>query len=140
MENLIKLQDFKGIFEYVFKLERHKKSASNSSGIYFLFKDEVVVYIGISQNIYERVLGSRGHILSKNFDSFSFIEINKDNRDLEKLEYFLISFFHPIDNSTNRGFELYTNLPLEYKEKRERKELNLAYQNALLMHSYFDNL
>jgi hypothetical protein len=68
MEELIRLQDYKGIFDYVFNLPKHTKDVTGSSGIYFLFKEDIIVYIGISKNIHERILGSRGHIIYKDFD------------------------------------------------------------------------
>ena len=139
MEKLIEQGKFKELFEFIINLQRLTIYDYNicKSGIYFLFKDDIITYIGISQNINERIFGSRGHYLEKDFDSFSYIEINKCNRDLEKIEYSLISFFHPKDNCINRGFLFYEYLPIDYKLKIENQKRNSAYKNAELFIKYF---
>jgi hypothetical protein len=138
MEELIKLECYNEVFNLVMNLKKFttKDKAPNESGIYFLFKENVVTYIGISQNINDRILGSRGHIFEKDFDYFAFIQINKCNRDLEKIEYSLISFFNPMDNSSNKGFDLHKFLPLDYKEIRDANAWKRAIENAELFVMY----
>ena len=52
-------------------------------GVYFLFKNDNLIYIGKSINIYRRL---NDHIKDKYFDSYSFIKCNSDYEatDLEK--------------------------------------------------------
>lgn len=59
-------------------------------GIYFLLKDQQVVYVGQSTNIFCRVAD---HLLSKEFDSFSYFEC--DRKDLTDFEAAYINKYKP---------------------------------------------
>lgn len=61
------------------------------SGIYFLYKDFKLVYIGRTENLFQRI-GTHIHG-DKDFDSFSFLEVNPN--DIEKAEFDFIEFFEP---------------------------------------------
>lgn len=61
------------------------------AGIYFLYNEDNLVYIGRTENLFQRI-GTHIHG-NKDFDSFSFLEVR--SRDLEKVEYDLIDFFNP---------------------------------------------
>lgn len=137
MENLIINEDYNGIFNYVMNLKKfsiEEKDNANGNGIYFLFNDDVITYIGISQNIYNRIFCCRTpHIEEKDFNYFSFINIDLDNRSLEFFEYFLISFFNPNDNRQHRGFFHYDFLNIDYKNKKEEFEQKKRWEFAINM-------
>jgi hypothetical protein len=126
---LIKTKKYQDLFNHVYNLKKYKKHDTNEignvSGIYFLWRGDVITYIGISQGIYNRIYDSRTpHVDSKYFGYVSFEEIEMNNKDLEQYEYTLISLFSPRDNRTNRGFELYKHLPTEYKKNKKNKDDN----------------
>lgn len=141
MKNLIINEDYNGIFDYVMNLKKfniEEKHNADGTGIYFLFNNDIITYIGISQNIYNRIFCSRtSHIENKDFNSFAFVNIDLDNRDLEFFEYFLISFFHPCDNRQHRGFYHYDFLNIEYKNKKENIEKIKRMEFAFEMAKYF---
>lgn len=64
-------------------------SIDSLSGVYFLIKQEKVVYVGQSCNIFNRIAGHS----SKDFDSFAYIKCEKQH--LDKLESMYIHFLHP---------------------------------------------
>lgn len=66
------------------------------SGIYFLYKNFRLVYVGRTENLFQRI-GTHIHG-DKDFDSFSFLEVSPD--ELEKAEYDFIEFFNPPLNVT----------------------------------------
>jgi hypothetical protein len=123
---LIKQNKYNELFDYVVNLKKYRikdaKEIKNTYGIYFLWRNDVITYIGISQKIYDRIYNSMSrHIDIKTFNYVSYVEIDLDNKKLQEFEYKLISFFKPKDNCTNRGFELYNNLPSNYKKIREKQ-------------------
>lgn len=73
----------------------NKKNINNELvGIYFLFKNEKIVYIGQSKKIFNRIIS---HCYSKDFDSFTYIEC-KEN-ELNELEFEFIAKHKPELNS-----------------------------------------
>ena len=142
MKNLIINEDYNGIFDYVMNLKKFtikEKENANGTGIYFLFKDDVITYIGISQNIYNRIFCCiTPHINEKDFNGFSFVNIDLINDELEFFEYFLISFFHPCDNKKHRGFFHYDFLNNDYKIKKEEFEEIERYKMALEISNIFN--
>jgi len=140
MEKIINDLDFENIFNRVFELERFVSECecSNKSGIYFLFKNDIIVYIGISQSISQRLFtGRTPHKDEKNFNEYAYIEIDKENFFLQKLEFILINFFNPEYNSLNRKQVFLEHLPKEYKDKIERIQKENAYKNAMNFLKYF---
>lgn len=65
----------------------------NIKGIYFLYKNNDIVYIGQTKNLISRLAV---HLADKNkdFDSYKFLEL-PHNMNLNKLERFLIKKFKP---------------------------------------------
>ena len=61
-----------------------------TKGVYFLFDDKQLVYIGESDNIYRRI-GQHIYEGTKKFDSFEIFPCN----DRKKLEGFLIRTLKP---------------------------------------------
>jgi hypothetical protein len=141
LEKQIKKHDFKGIFETILSLNKYnnKKDCTSNSGIYFLWQDDIIVYIGISQNIHERLYSGRDpHFEMKKFNYYSFVEIQKENEYLNKLEFVLINFFNPIDNSMMRKQIFLNELPIDYKNKIKIYEQKKALENAMMFHYYFN--
>lgn len=64
-------------------------------GIYFLFKDNELVYIGQSEDIYKRV---PSHLFSKDFNNWNYIEYVND--DLNTLEAEFILKYRPKHNKS----------------------------------------
>ena len=71
-------------------------------GIYFLVKNEVVVYVGMSNySIHHRV---DCHQNRKKFDSVFFIDL-KNSDSLRVAEYVYINIFNPKYNKIDKNFE-----------------------------------
>ncbi|RUR26795.1 hypothetical protein ELY33_16950 [Vreelandella andesensis] len=68
------------------------------TGVYFLIKDENVVYVGQSVNIISRVAA---HVKQKDFDRFAFVPC--DAQDLDVLESLYIHFLQPELNGLLNG-------------------------------------
>ena len=142
MENSINKLDFKTIFKETFSLKKYdkinKNDCTSNSGIYFLHINSFISYIGISQNISDRLFfGREPHIYNKFFTHFSYVEIKKDNYDLQKLERILINFFNPIDNSSQRNQLYLSELPKDYADKIYNFELKKAQKIGEEMAKYF---
>ena len=65
-------------------------------GVYFLYQNSTVVYVGLSKNISNRL---HNHYSEKQkiFDSYSYIEI-PDEIDLYFIESYFINYYKPIYN------------------------------------------
>jgi len=141
MENFINELDFKNIFKEVFELKRltNQNECSGESGIYFLFEDDIIVYIGITKHFNDRIFNGRTpHIESKEFDSYSILPIKKENYILEKLEDILINFFNPEYNVSKRKQVFLNELPKDYREKAKNKEIQKSRKNAIEMMYFFN--
>ena len=141
MEKFINELDFENIFKEVFELKRltNKNECTGESGIYFLFEDDIVVYIGITQNFHNRIFeGRTPHIESKEFDSYSILPIKKENYILEKLEDVLINFFNPEYNVTKRKQVFLNELPKDYREIAENKQIERSRKAAMQMMYFFN--
>ena len=141
MEKIINELDFENIFKEVFELKRltNKNECTGKSGIYFLFEDDIIVYIGITKNFHNRIYeGRTSHIESKQFDSYSILPIKKENYILEKLEDILINFFNPEYNVSKRKQLFLNELPKDYREIAENKQIERS-RNAAMQMMYFFN-
>jgi len=67
------------------------------SGIYFLIKDDEIVYVGRSGNIFSRIFT---HEHYKDFDSYSYIECSENLDSMELLEAHFFLKFLPAQNYT----------------------------------------
>jgi len=101
---------YSGISDY---LELYKKRVNlksrckqvNYKGIYFLYKDNVVVYVGMSSySVFSRILE---HRKTKRFDSVYFIEIPNGFvcENLLLGEYVYINIFNPKYNKIDKNYE-----------------------------------
>ena len=68
-------------------------SIPTTCGVYFLIRGSVIVYVGQSINVHQRVMRHRA---SKQFDRINVIEC--DEKDLNSLELLYIKKFKPILN------------------------------------------
>lgn len=81
-------------------LERCSIDITNEgiSGIYFLWKDDVVVYVGQSTNVYSRV---KQHKCEKDFDKVTFIRLKNEKDILNDWEGLFINLIKPKLNGIN---------------------------------------
>jgi hypothetical protein len=79
------------------EIVRRATGLSELAGVYFLVRDERVVYVGKSLNVYQRVASHRP---SKLFDKVSFIRCHEAH--LLRLEAMYISKFNPEFNQAGR--------------------------------------
>jgi len=90
------------------KLQRHALSTLRVPGVYVLFRGEVAVYVGQSQDVYQRIrehaypTSKSKHAFRGGFDHFSVITRESLENRL-KLEKYLISAFRPEGNKTMEG-------------------------------------
>jgi len=83
------------------------------TGIYFLFKNENVVYVGKSAYcINSRILS---HKKNKDFDRVCFINIKPYFSNIDIAEYVYINIFNPIYNKVDKNYE--------YKEELKKFKL-----------------
>jgi predicted GIY-YIG superfamily endonuclease len=79
--------------------------------VYFLCKDDRIVYIGQSVNLSTR-LGA--HVLGKNFDRVFYMDVSRE--DLNRVEIELIEYYDPEYNAT--GFSRRFKKPLNERQRR----------------------
>lgn len=105
-------------------LDRHliedKKTLEGKFFSYFLINKDVVVYIGVSNNVGRRVIEHLAQGL-KEFDSYCFIEI-PSIYDPKQIEHILIDAYSPIYNRDNRFIA---------KRKKLAKILNISLEDAM---------
>lgn len=72
------------------------------TGIYFLYKDNIIVYIGQTHKGISRVFE---HIKEKDFDAYSFLPSNKDELDILECKYIrnLKPRYNKSSESSNRN-------------------------------------
>jgi len=78
-------------------INRYEDIGNNVSGIYRLYKNKKIVYIGKSKHIRNRLTHHRIDI-AKNFDSFDFTMLN-NNSDKNIYELYYIDKYKPIYNN-----------------------------------------
>jgi len=81
-------------------LRTSKKLEGNYSGIYFLFNNDELVYIGKGWNCLLRVAEHTRKESDKEFTSWNYINI-QDKNEYNNLERKLIKEFKPKHNKTN---------------------------------------
>lgn len=79
-----------------------------TKGIYFLYKNNKIVYIGKSDNNIFRRICDHYEEKSKEFDSFTFKKYDVSNKALLKIESILIKKYSPI---CNKIYNKYNNKP-----------------------------
>jgi len=111
------------------------------AGLYFLYKNDVLVYIGVSKNIYVRVLE---HCFdnTKDFDSIKAIS-TKDNANrtvTEIMEVFLISNYKPKYNKLIASdiFTYFNTLPSSIKSIIGKDNFNEAIELSKVLQYDFN--
>lgn len=98
-------------------------------GIYFLYKDDILVYIGVTKNIYVRIL-EHSFDVKKDFDSFKTFkdETDFDYTSLEIVEVFLINCLTPKYNKlvAKSTFTYFNTLPTSVRPKSYKKLMSIT--------------
>lgn len=88
------LFNFKSKLLNINNLEKKLVDTEKMSGVYFLYDEDELVYVGQTDFLYGRLAV---HKTDKKFDKFSFYPIN-DRNEKNLLEWFYIKKFKPIYN------------------------------------------
>lgn len=98
--------------------------------IYFLYRRGILVYIGQSTNIYERV---NNHIKGKKkiFDSFSYFECPRSL--LNEYESFLICYYCPEYNETLHNGRASNSAKNKIKQTKEKYINSLSFTDRMTM-------
>jgi len=80
------------------EIVKNSLSMTNFCGVYFLIKEQSIVYVGQSVNLFSRVAT---HATEKDFDSIAYILCDKSM--LDKLESLYIHTLRPELNGVNHG-------------------------------------
>lgn len=100
-------------------------------GVYFLFKDNVIVYVGKSINSIQGRLFKHKYSSNKEYDKATYIEVEKEDFDLVKtMEDVYINIFNPFYNKQLKNQEFEYILTPAYKDKRNilNQKLNQVYR------------
>ena len=111
-------------YEYVDLNTLDKVFIKSKRGIYFLYKEDELVYIGMTTNFSSRL---NSHIAddTKEFDSYRFLDVN-DNVNLNNIEEKYIRKYKPLYNVrfTEKQFNIYS-----YETCDVFKDFNLLEPN-----------
>jgi predicted GIY-YIG superfamily endonuclease len=83
-------------------IENLKRYEMPKTGVYFLFDQDSLIYIGKSENVFRRL---NDHIRNKFFNNYSFIKCNTEE-DASRLEKELIIKYKPALNIQHKKEEL----------------------------------
>jgi hypothetical protein len=127
MKKYLKNRDVNNTFIEVLKLEKipvNQRENNSQIGVYFLWLNDVIVYIGMSQSsINDRIFGGGfgGHIHDKNkiFTHYSYFNL-QNYYEIKSHENFLINLFNPYFNIMEKNFGYENKLNDDYKLKREK--------------------
>lgn len=110
------------------ELDQIKGSIPASEGIYFLYSEDIVIYIGSSSNLSSRLNPLRlfQEYFRYKLTHIQYFEININRLELEKN---LIKMFQPLANATfnpnwNRNGQYRYKLPLEDRLKSHWRNKN----------------
>lgn len=107
---------------------KQDKNKYIKSGVYFLFDKDEIVYVGKTINGFKRILS---HTNSKEFDSFSFIDV--EEHYLDEIETANILYYEPKYNKSSflTGYKTETainNLIKKFTGKRNIRKLHEAIE------------
>jgi hypothetical protein len=91
-------------------------SKRNTPGVYFLIKDDVVVYVGQSVDVYGRI---PEHEKDKDFDRAVFFKANLDS--LLSLEFEYIVAFNPKYNKTHAEIIMLNEIRMMQEDQKGRE-------------------
>ena len=83
-------------------IENLKRYEMPKTGVYFLFDQDSLIYIGKSENVFRRL---NDHVRNKFFDNYSFIKCNTE-KDASSLEKEMIIKYKPALNIQHKKEEL----------------------------------
>ena len=86
-------------------------------GVYFLFNNDNLIYIGKSINIFRRL---NDHIKDKYFDNYSFIKCNTE-QEADKLELEMIIKYKPKLNIQHKTYDLDSSIEFHLKSIEKLK-------------------
>ena len=96
---------------------KNQVNKQNISGIYFLIKNNKIIYVGQTSHFISRLAE---HISSKKkFNSYSFIPV-KNNQERLKLEVKYIKKLNPRENVQSKGNNNKRNIPSKFIIKFKR--------------------
>jgi hypothetical protein len=122
MEKYLKNRNVEKTFNKVMQLDKiHIEEISNNlkKGIYFLWLNNAIVYIGMSEkSMTNRIFGNGGwdgHIQenTKAFNYYSYYNVSNVD-DIRELEIFLINIFNPYYNVVSKNFNYEDKLDKNY--------------------------
>lgn len=127
MKKYLENRDVNNTFIEVLNLEKipiNQRENNSQIGVYFLWLNDVIVYIGMSQSsINDRIFGGGwgGHIHDKNkmFNYYSYFNL-ENYFEIRQHENFLINLFNPYFNIMEKNFRYEDNLNNNYKIKRKK--------------------
>ena len=105
-------------FEYLFN--RYKEVVGDSSGIYALYKGKKLYYVGIAQNLMNRVYWHLRDKHKNKWDKVSFFVIDK-HRFSKDIETVILRIAEPKGNGTRGKFDGHHEL--QDKLSKVRKEM-----------------
>ena len=113
-------KDRKG-FEFLFS--KYKEIIGDSSGIYALYKGKKLYYVGIAQNLMNRVGSHMKNKHSRKWDSVSFFVINR-HRMSKDIESIILRIVFPQGNKQTGKFAKHSELQGKLnKVKKEMKAI-----------------
>lgn len=119
-KGFLEKKDRKG-FELL--LPRYREVIGDSSGIYALYKGDDLYYVGIAQNLLNRVDGHTKDKHKNHWDQVSFFVIDK-HRYSKDIETVILRIAEPKGNGTRGEFEKHYELQDKLnKIRREIKDL-----------------
>lgn len=127
MKKYLENRDTDNTFIEVLKLEKipvNQRKNDSQIGVYFLWLNDVIVYIGMSQSsINDRIFGGsrKGHIQNENkiFSHYSYFNLENYYK-IRQHENFLINLFNPYFNIMEKNFGYDDKLNNDYKLKRNK--------------------
>ena len=115
------------------KANLHRKNYKDCSGIYLLYYNKTIVYIGMSRvSVLDRIFGNidSGHIDNKIFNKIEIINMNdKTEKEIQRKEIELIQNHNPYYNIIYRNETVnLTDDILEIQQINRNKQMQLIKQ------------
>jgi hypothetical protein len=148
MKKYLENRDIDNTFKEVMNLKKipvDQRENDSTIGVYFLWLNDVIVYIGMSNSsIDDRIFGGGfgGHINDQNkiFTHYSYFNL-QNYYEIKSHENFLINLFNPYFNIMEKNFRYENKLNEDYKLKRNiindkianhyREKMRKEYSNFL---------
>jgi hypothetical protein len=133
MKKYLENRDTENTFKEVMNLKKipvDQRENDSTIGVYFLWLNDVIVYIGMSNSsIDDRIFGGGwgGHIHDTNkiFNHYSYFNL-ENYHEIRSYENFLINLFNPYFNIMEKNFGYEDKLNEDYKFKRNKMNDKIA--------------